>query len=128
MSTTLQENQPPLQETEGMNSTTAGSNGENSPNRKRSHPASLNFDKAAPPNKRIHTPTEKEEKETIMREKQILYKRLAEAEKSPFFLHPHQHPVFPFLHFPTNTKCNLSSVTPTPNTPCLLYTSPSPRD
>ena len=49
-----------------------------------------------------------------MREKQILYKRLAEAEKSPFFLHPHQHPVFPFLHFPTNTKCNLSSVTPSP--------------
>ena len=49
-----------------------------------------------------------------MREKQILYKRLAEAEKNPFFLHPHQHPVFPFLHFPTNTKCNLSSVTPSP--------------
>ena len=58
---------------------------------------------------------EKEERETIMREKQILYKRLAEAEKSPFFLHPHQHPVFPFLHLPANTKCNLSSVTPSPS-------------
>ena len=51
-----------------------------------------------------------------MREKQILYKRLAEAEKNPFFLHPHQHPVFPFLPFPTNTKCTLSSVAPSPPT------------
>ncbi|KAL5456992.1 hypothetical protein EMCRGX_G034222 [Ephydatia muelleri] len=51
-----------------------------------------------PPNKRLHTPT-KEEKETIMREKQLLYKRVAEAEKSPFFLHPHQHAFMPFLPF-----------------------------
>ena len=34
-----------------------------------------------------------------MREKQLLYKRVAEAEKSPFFLHPHQHAFMPFLPF-----------------------------
>ena len=39
-----------------------------------------------------------------MREKQILYKRLAEAEKNPFFLHPHQQTIFPFLPFNTG-KC-----------------------
>ena len=47
-----------------------------------------------------------------MREKQALYKAVAEAEKSPFFLHPHQQPIFhPF--FPLNTvttaaKCNFA--------------------
>lgn len=61
-----------------------------------------------------------------MREKQILYKRLAEAEKSPFFLHPHQHPVFPFLPFPTNTKCTLSSMAPSPTFYSLLQQQNSP--
>ena len=39
-----------------------------------------------------------------MREKQMLYKRLAEAEKNPFFLHPHQQTILPFLPFSTG-KC-----------------------
>ena len=39
------------------------------------------------------------QKEENMREKQLLYKKVKEAEKSPFFLHPHQHAFMPFLPF-----------------------------
>ena len=46
-----------------------------------------------------HVFMQKEEKETLMREKQLLYKMVAEADKSPFFLHPHQHTFMPYLPF-----------------------------
>lgn len=41
---------------------------------------------------------QKEQKETLLREKQLLYRRLAEAEKTPFYLSPHQG-IVPFLPF-----------------------------
>ena len=60
-----------------------------------------------------------------MKEKHILYKRLAEAaEKSPFLL---QDPVVPFLPFPTSSSCTLSSMAPSPTfySPLQQPNSPS---
>ena len=59
-----------------------------------------------------------------MREKQMLYKRLAEAEKNPFFLHPHQQTIFPFLPFNTG-KC-LSPIYSFVPSPTRGSTSPFP--
>lgn len=65
-------------------------------------------------------PQEREERESNLREKQILYKRVAEAERNPFFLHPHQHPVFPFM---SSYKCNF---TPMGSLYSLLHSPTNP--
>jgi hypothetical protein len=69
-----------------------GSRQQQSRGRKRSHPRDA-MDDGAPPNVKLPTAI-------MQQQKQMLYKRVAEAERSPFFLHPHQvTSIYPFLPF-----------------------------
>ena len=49
----------------------------------------------------------------MQQQKQMLYKRVAEAEKSPFFLHPHQvTSIYPFLSFSPSVAGTTTSTSP----------------
>lgn len=75
--------------------------------RKRSRPSDA-MDDGAPPNVKLPTAN-------MLQQKQMLYKKVAEAERSPFFLHPHQvTPIYPFLPF---SPAGAATVTPSNNSP-----------
>ena len=68
--------------------------------------------------------------QNMLQQKQMLYKKVAEAERNPFFLHPHQvTPIYPFLPF--SPAAAAATVTPSNNnvaklSPIYPLVQPSP--
>lgn len=67
--------------------------------------------------------------QNMLQQKQMLYKKVAEAERNPFFLHPHQvTPIYPFIPF---SPAGAATVTPSNSTvtklsPIYPLVQPSP--